>query len=742
MRFSTLLSCIAVTSLFLSSCNSTQNNHRLVQWAYAENAQVSQYRQQIQSQFPIAKAQIISLSSIAGFDFDSETDVVVAYKKLASIESNFIPRASELNRRTNAIAKNLQSQHKIEANDTTWQSFQQYKQYAENEFEALTSLGQDFTKAHAGFNKALSAPEYSQYAKQLPQTPWQAHTIIQTHEAEDNRERYNEAVLAALSEKLANVDLTNFEALSQLVDLASFSGVDRAKYGQFPRREESLTPKTRDISRQLIQSAISGHLSRAAYSYAAQFEDISAVTYQLSELDNENSPHRPLSELLSDTQKQQVANIFNARKAEIIEQLILAYKRLLDAALIYAEQATTRLQTMVAHSDRFMNEHGNLRMFPAVQTYLDEQQNERLALLRGISQSALQNIESATSLAQLNTVLFGLIAKADYTSDVAQQLKQAQTSKLNRLTAFVPATDQEELSIRNFSAKNLNYESELTAIYLGDFDHARLSSDSLTVGLILNDYMHAYGRYCDSELPANKVPITREECATESVTTDGWGVETSRVCVNWVEIPTGLYADPVIYNTSKRLASSASLDMFGDAMQGDWFAGKSILDDKVSLGDDMEKLVNQNQCNNKGLKRFEENLLRFIHGQSGIRLPSGMTLADVQSVYKIDFAPDDLNLSRLLDDLILENAQAWMLNRYYQGSVADIAVIRTSNEGYPLSVKASYQFNTMGQNSLGEVVLSFADNIPKCLYFSDAPDTCRHPSRGIINRFEKGEYVE
>lgn len=75
-----------------------------------------------------------------------------------------------------------------------------------------------------------------------------------------------------------------------------------------------------------------------------------------------------------------------------------------------------------------------------------------------------------------------------------------------------------ELVPVSFSAKGLNYEKELTCLYLGDFAHARLERDSLEFDTLFGSYLGAFARRCSEYLPANKVEMTRSECAREQYT--------------------------------------------------------------------------------------------------------------------------------------------------------------------------------------------------------------------------------
>jgi hypothetical protein len=177
---------------------------------------------------------------------------------------------------------------------------------------------------------------------------------------------------------------------------------------------------------------------------------------------------------------------------------------------------------------------------------------------------------------------------------------------------------------------------------------------------------------------------------------------------------------------------------------GDMFASRAYVDDIVSLGNDMDVLIQKNQCGNAGLKRFEKNLYRFAERKAPLVLPGKETLADVRSIYLPNFDTKNVDFSKLLDDLIAENSKGWAVNRYIRGSVSNVSANRQGSGVKPNRIQADYRISNMfvKKRYKGNVVLTFNDSIPECLYFSDAPKTCRHPSRKIINKYEKGHYLQ
>src|SRR4029453_17525711 len=104
-----------------------------------------------------------------------------------------------------------------------------------------------------------------------------------------------------------------------------------------------------------------------------------------------------------------------------------------------------------------------------------------------------------------------------------------------------------------FSAKGLNYERELTALYLGDFAHSRLQRDGHEFDFLFGNYLKAFARRCSAYLPPNKVEMTRPECAREQYTVNRYGARTGPpTCVEYRQVGTGLYADPALSAAPER----------------------------------------------------------------------------------------------------------------------------------------------------------------------------------------------
>ena len=303
------------------------------------------------------------------------------------------------------------------------------------------------------------------------------------------------------------------------------------------------------------------------------------------------------------------------------------------------------------------------------------------------------------------------------------------------------------LSLASFSADGLNYETELTALYLGDFAHARLERVSVEFDALFGSYLSAFARRCNAYLPANKVEMTRSECAREQYTVNGYGVRVGpSTCIEYREVGTGLYADRALYAAQQRVDAEVGRNMLRDTLRGmaannPMGTAMRTVDAMTSLGRDMDSLIEMNACASAGLKRFQENMRRFALGEPPLRLAGSETLASIRPKTAMTTFKDS-NYTRLLDDLIAENAQGWMVNRFVRGSVSDVVVSSRDDLGRPSRITGNYLFDSLNGRSKGSVTLQFDRGLPQCVYFSDFPTTCRAPSRRVVTAYENGRYQQ
>ena len=150
----------------------------------------------------------------------------------------------------------------------------------------------------------------------------------------------------------------------------------------------------------------------------------------------------------------------------------------------------------------------------------------------------------------------------------------------------------------------------------------------------------------------------------------------------------------------------------------------------------MQRLVELNGCATPALKRFESNLIAYSQGKPGVAAPAQP--AQTSAVVTAPFV--ESNYAKLIDDLIAEQSRSWAVNRFVAGSTKQIFVQGRDEFGRPYMISSNYSYRGIAGSSPGSVRLDFANGEPECLYFFDAPTTCRKASRRIVNAYLEGAY--
>jgi hypothetical protein len=299
---------------------------------------------------------------------------------------------------------------------------------------------------------------------------------------------------------------------------------------------------------------------------------------------------------------------------------------------------------------------------------------------------------------------------------------------------------------RSLSTDGLSNRDAVAGLFTGDFTAVDFNRDDLKFEVIFQQYLTAYARTCSASLPPNKVEMTRQECATEQVTRNGFGVEISRTCVSYVTVGTGLYADPDLYAAKLQIERLIAADAFRHVgrmlTQADPLAGAmSLANTAQAAARDMNALVQMNACTSPALRRFEDNLRRFALNQPPIRLDS--STAPVSTIAPAPGTPfRDHNYRRLTEDLVADQARTWALNRFVTGSVTGVSVSSRDALGRPAQIVARYGYQGFNGSSQGTVTVHFSDGLPDCLYFFDAPAACRTPNRKVVAAYASGAYQE
>jgi hypothetical protein len=295
----------------------------------------------------------------------------------------------------------------------------------------------------------------------------------------------------------------------------------------------------------------------------------------------------------------------------------------------------------------------------------------------------------------------------------------------------------------SFTANGLANEKLLTNLYLGDFVGIELDRSDVLFLTMYSEYLKAFGRRCDEYLPKNKVELKETFCAQEQYTVDRYGNRVpASSCLVYSTRGTGIYADPALYAAKEQLDSAVGAETIRQVFRT--MSGKNPLGTALStlgaaqaMTNDMNALLRINACTSPGLMRFQENLMLFALSKQPARLSGRGGTALAANRPSPDTLSKSQNLTKLLQDLILEQSRTWLMNRFVSGSVSNVAVSSRDADGNPSKVTGSYLYN--GQ-SRGSLTISFSNGLPECMYFFDFPNTCRTPSRRVVEAYASGVY--
>ena len=310
---------------------------------------------------------------------------------------------------------------------------------------------------------------------------------------------------------------------------------------------------------------------------------------------------------------------------------------------------------------------------------------------------------------------------------------------LSALSLFLVTTVGFVKAQTDFTAKGLNYEVEIMNIYSGNFEEVPFDRKGMLFSTLFNTYISNFAKRCPNSLPENKIQLMDRQCSEEQITRNGFGIETSRICIKWVDVPSDLYADPKMFAAMEEL-KQYQLGNVLSMMDQNGGLGNSVrmTGEMKAVYMDMAALIGTNGCGNKGLMRFQENLRRFALGEPAIR---DETMISARKSDKAVLSKNQ-DLNRLMEDLVYQNSRQWNFNRYEEGSVDNVAVTNTNSAGLPTMLRAEYVFAGWGGRKKGSVTLTFTqEGLPDCLYFFDFPDTCRPASRKIVNAYGTNNYA-
>ena len=305
-----------------------------------------------------------------------------------------------------------------------------------------------------------------------------------------------------------------------------------------------------------------------------------------------------------------------------------------------------------------------------------------------------------------------------------------------RQNAFVSASKSD------FNTDGL-YNAELfDNIYRGHFENIEIGREDVFFLGVMEQYLRAYGEQCPNYLPDDKVRIMELVCSEYLITEDFYtGIEKSRECIDWEWDWTGLYARPDLYNAKLELERNNEgneLRNWIEMLSDDNYMGNSVnLYHKAQgLIMDMARIFKLNPCDSKALRRFEENLKLFALNKPAIRMQED---GIYETVKKYGGPTGPQYFAKLIDDLVVDQAKTWMINRYIRGSISGVSVLSTDKKGRPVIIKANYRFSGL-VGSEGWVKIVFEDGLPNSIYFWDFPSNGKTPNSSIVVSYAQGKY--
>ncbi|TKD58969.1 hypothetical protein [Flavobacterium sp. ASW18X] len=290
--------------------------------------------------------------------------------------------------------------------------------------------------------------------------------------------------------------------------------------------------------------------------------------------------------------------------------------------------------------------------------------------------------------------------------------------------------------------EGLHFAAFYDLIFHGEFEEVEMQAEDMVFPFLLKQYLLTAGVQCKAQLPKNKVEIMEDYCikAEETIFANG---ERSTRCITWGQRGTDIFARPELYAAFTDLeyrVSQKGIQTFLTLVRDKNGIGHSV--DRMhkvnGIKEDMANFFMLNACANSAIRRFEDNLRLFALGQPGIKMN---TVSKFTKMKKNGGPIGEQNLTKLLDDLIIDQARTWMMNRYIAGSVSKLVQYQKDGQGRPISVRADYSFKGFG-NGKGWVQVNFENGLPKCIYFYDFPENCKTPSGSIVASYAAGNYAQ
>ena len=165
----------------------------------------------------------------------------------------------------------------------------------------------------------------------------------------------------------------------------------------------------------------------------------------------------------------------------------------------------------------------------------------------------------------------------------------------------------------------------LRLIYQGKFEEMKeyQSINTFTLSLAMNQFMRIQAQKCGTKgIPKNDLAVIYDYyCSEQKVTKEG-AYEISRVCSDWTPVPSGLYTSKANTSAFKKLETKLIRNSFDIIVPllADRNKAYAISEMSKEIIRNFHKMFRLNSCGSKAIKRFEENLQRYINGQEPLKL--------------------------------------------------------------------------------------------------------------------------
>lgn len=293
-----------------------------------------------------------------------------------------------------------------------------------------------------------------------------------------------------------------------------------------------------------------------------------------------------------------------------------------------------------------------------------------------------------------------------------------------------------------FNTIGLYNEQLIRNIFLGNFLDIPFNRDAQTFSTLFNAYITAYSEsnHCRNSLPADRIELTSQECDEWITYTNGWGVVVDKECTHWKSVKTGVFVSREMFAVKNELDKLQAVDFFGKVFtiltQKDPIGlAANLVNEVMSMKQDMVVLFGINDCGSLGLKRFEENLRLFALNKQPIVMGGGVTQKD-----RVAILSKDQDFVRLIDNLIYFQSLSWAVFKYESGYVSNVKTTLRDSNGLPAEMTADYVYKGWSGRSYGTVRVTFTDGLPECLYFFDKPTICRTADRKTVANYANGVY--